>query len=257
MKPTISILGCGWLGMPLACHLIQQDYLIKGSTTTNQKLDRLKTNGITPFLLNIQERDTQIADFLASEILIIAITSKSILDFEYLIQNIEKSSIQKIIFISSTSVYDSLNQEVTEKTLVKNTPLAQIEALFRENNHFKTTIIRFGGLFGYDRKPGNFFKSGKTIENPEGFVNLIHQDDCIAIIQSVINQNVWNETFNSCTDTHPKRRAFYTHVFQKAGRGTPLFNENSTNEYKIVSNKKIKEALNFSFKHLDLMNLKE
>lgn len=31
MAKTISILGCGWLGLPLGQHLVQQGYHIKGS----------------------------------------------------------------------------------------------------------------------------------------------------------------------------------------------------------------------------------
>ncbi|MEZ7854793.1 MAG: SDR family NAD(P)-dependent oxidoreductase, partial [Cyclobacteriaceae bacterium] len=30
----ISILGCGWLGLPLARQLVQQGHQIKGSTTS-------------------------------------------------------------------------------------------------------------------------------------------------------------------------------------------------------------------------------
>ncbi|WP_321539617.1 NAD(P)-binding domain-containing protein [Flavobacterium piscinae] len=45
----ISILGCGWLGMPLAKHLLQKGYSIKGSTTTETKLELLQNEGITPF----------------------------------------------------------------------------------------------------------------------------------------------------------------------------------------------------------------
>ena len=60
---------------------------------------------------------------------------------------------------------------------MQESPLLEIENLFLNNFHFKTTIIRFAGLFGYNRKPGNFFKDGKIIPDPKGFVNMIHQDD--------------------------------------------------------------------------------
>ena len=35
---TISILGCGWLGHPLAKFLISENFIVKGSTTTISKL---------------------------------------------------------------------------------------------------------------------------------------------------------------------------------------------------------------------------
>jgi len=44
--------------------------------------------------------------------LIINITSKNIPGFKQLITEIEKSEIEKVLFVSSTSVYDNLNQTI-------------------------------------------------------------------------------------------------------------------------------------------------
>ncbi len=41
MKQNISILGCGWLGKPLALKLNKKGCHIKGSTTSDDKLGRL------------------------------------------------------------------------------------------------------------------------------------------------------------------------------------------------------------------------
>ena len=48
----ISILGCGWLGFPLAQQLMCQGFQIKGATTSESKLSVLQNAGISPFLLN-------------------------------------------------------------------------------------------------------------------------------------------------------------------------------------------------------------
>ena len=42
---TISLLGCGYLGFPLAIELIKKGYYVKGSTTTPTKLQQLKKTG--------------------------------------------------------------------------------------------------------------------------------------------------------------------------------------------------------------------
>ncbi|WMI68139.1 NAD(P)-binding domain-containing protein [Mangrovimonas sp. YM274] len=254
MNRKISILGCGWLGLALAIDLIDKGYEVYGSTTSNTKIKELAKNGIKPFLINISDSNLNIQEFLASDVLIISITSKSIADIKTLIMNIEKSKIQKIIFISSTSVYPFTNSIVTEETDTSNTPLAEIEKLFLANSSFKSTIIRFGGLFGYNRKPGNFIKPNKPVENPEGYVNLIHRDDCIQIIEQIILNDVWNEIFNACADSHPKRRDFYLKETKKVGNTSIVFNENSKNEYKIVSSQKLKNLLNHKFKYADLMH---
>ncbi|MFZ4399155.1 MAG: NAD(P)H-binding protein [Bacteroidales bacterium] len=256
-KQKISILGCGWLGMPLAQHLILNGYRINASTTTDSKLQKIKAAGITPFLINIDEISANIQEFLNSEVLIIAVNSKNIDGFKQLIIQIENSTIRKIIFISSTSVYDNSIETITEKTPLKNCQLKEIENLFISNSGFSTTIIRFGGLFGYMRKPGNFFPENKKIGNPEGFVNMIHRDDCIFILEQIISKEIWNETLNACADTHPTRRNFYTKAKLDLGLKIPDFEENDIPEFKIVSNQNLKKILAYEFKHPDLMDIKE
>jgi len=254
LNPRISILGCGWLGLALATNLIDKGYEVYGSTTTHFKCKVLAEKGIKPFLIDISETDANMSEFLISDILIIAITSKSIRDIKSLIKNIEQSDVQKVIFVSSTSVYPYTNGIVTEETGISNTPLAEIEKLFINNCSFKSTILRFGGLFGYDRKPGNFIKPNKPVKNPEGYINLIHRDDCIEIIEQIILKNLWNETLNACADNHPKRREFYLKETQKAGQSSIIFDENSKNEYKIITSEKLKNLLDYEFKYADLMN---
>ena len=254
MKEKISILGCGWLGMALANTLTKNGYTVKGSLTSKNKFDKLKSHGIIPFIVNINKSDYDISEFLSSQILVIAIPSKEVNDFKNLIYHIEKSDVKKVIFLSSTSIYPYTNQIVIEETPIIESPLSNIEFLFKTNTKFNSTIIRFGGLFGYNRKPGYFIKKNKKIENPEGYVNLIHRDDCVSIIKLIIKKNIWNEILNACTDSHPKRRIFYKKEMIKVGRKEPIFNEISLNDYKIVSSEKLKTMLNFSFMYSDLLN---
>jgi 3-hydroxyisobutyrate dehydrogenase-like beta-hydroxyacid dehydrogenase len=47
----ISILGCGWLGLPLAKVLVKNGFSVKGSTTTQDKILVLKQLGVDPFLI--------------------------------------------------------------------------------------------------------------------------------------------------------------------------------------------------------------
>ncbi len=248
-------MGCGWLGLPLAIDLLKKGYEILGSTTTFDKMNVLAENGIKPFLIDIENPDGDIGDFLNAEVLIIAITSKSIPDIKRLVNKIEGSEVQKVLFISSTSVYPFTNGIVTEETNTANTPLAEIEQLFITNKTFESTIIRFGGLFGYDRKPGNFVRKDKPVEDPDGFVNLIHRDDCITIIEQIIVKNVWNEVLNACADSHPRRREFYLKEVQKVSKHKVTFNEDSESKFKIIDSQKLKDLLNYDFIYADLMSI--
>jgi len=253
LKSKISILGCGWLGTALAEELIASGYEVNGSSTSPEKISKLAKMGIQPFLIDITEHKALPDKFLKASILVIALPSQNSDDFNYLIKQIEKSSIQKILFISTTSVYADTNEIVTEASPIPTSNRANLELLFKDNPKLATTILRFGGLFGYDRKPGNFIRSDNKINNPEGYINFIHRDDCIAIIKLILSKNIWNTLLNACADTHPKRKDFYKKEMAKLGRQQPVFDNAKQSIYKIVSSEKLKKLLNYTFKYADLM----
>ena len=201
----ISILGCGWLGLPLAETLLEKGFSVRGSTTSLEKISILENSGIQTFQIEVSQTEIigQINSFLENtEILIIAIPPKlrSILSENFVgkIQNIipllEKSSIKKVLFVSSTAVYGDLLLESAsgDKNLIdENTipnpqtesgkQLLEAEQLLQSNKNFQTTILRFGGLIGHDRHPIRFLAGRQNLENPEAPINLIHQIDCIAL----------------------------------------------------------------------------
>jgi 3-hydroxyisobutyrate dehydrogenase-like beta-hydroxyacid dehydrogenase len=53
----ISILGCGWLGMPLAKSLLEKGFSVKGSTTSFEKISAIESNGIQPFQIELSETE--------------------------------------------------------------------------------------------------------------------------------------------------------------------------------------------------------
>ena len=110
---SVSILGCGWLGKPMGVSLLREGFTVKGSTTSEIKIQELEALEIEAYLIDITEFE-EFDLFLTSDILLIAITSKDIDAYERFIQQLELSSIQKVIFISSTSVYSVSNSVVSE-----------------------------------------------------------------------------------------------------------------------------------------------
>lgn len=259
----ISILGSGWLGLPLAIELNQLGYQIKASSRSEARLSQVKEAGISAHVYDI-EADQNDVSFLQADILIINITSKSVDSFKNLIALIENSPIQKVLFISSTSVYqDSLDPSslaITEsdQDALISCPLLTIENLFRENPHFDTSIIRFSGLIGYQRHPGRFFAKTqedgsvkcKPIKNPEASVNMIHRDDCIGIIKALLERDIWGEIFNGCSSDHPTRREFYTYAIKDYSGIENIemnFIESEKKINKVISNEKVKTHLKYHF----------
>ncbi|MBC8209752.1 MAG: SDR family NAD(P)-dependent oxidoreductase [Gammaproteobacteria bacterium] len=255
---TISILGTGWLGLPLAKHLVGMGYQLKASTTSESRLAQLAAHQLKPYVVDIGNLNDDVSDFLQSQILIVNIPSKDIDGFTRLIQQIETSRVEKVLFVSSTSVYADNNQTITESDHTESTehPLFQIENLFRNCKKITTSVVRFGGLIGYSRNPAKFFRPGRSVQNPDANVNLIHRDDCIGIIAQLIQQDIWGEVFNACADTHPTKTEFYTQAALSSDFPVPVFDHSLTRSFKIISNHKLKKILHYEFTHPDLMNIR-
>ena len=250
---TISILGSGWLGLPLAKHLVEQDYHVKASTRAPSKNADIENIGAQSFIVDM-DMDADFDAFLQADILLVNITSKNIDGFKRLIKAVEHSPINKVIFVSSTSVYKNVNKLVSEVDGVEDpqSPLFQIEQLFRINPTFETTVVRFAGLFGYSRHPGLFF-GDRPIPQPDAPVNLIHRDDCINIIDCIVKHEKWGEVFNACADTHPSKREFYSHARAVLGLPVPEFDTSVRAGFKIINNEKLKRSLRYEYIHADLM----
>lgn len=259
----ISILGCGWLGLPLAKALIKNDFLVCGSTTSIEKIAILENAGIEPFLIVLSENNTigNLTEFLAdSEILIIDVppklrgseTENFVSKIKNIIPFIEKSAVQKVLFISSTSVYNDVDVYVTEETIAKpatesGKQLLETEQLLQSNINFKTTILRFGGLIGEDRHPVKFLAGRENLENPNAPINLIHQEDCIGIINAILSQQVWGETLNAVTPYHPTRAEYYTQKAIELNLALPKFSTDSNSNRKIILSDYLETALKYTF----------
>ena len=240
----ISILGCGWLGLPLARQLVQQGHQIKGSTTSQEKIEVMKSIGIIPYLIKLTEEKPQWVDFLKTDVLVITIPVKEIKPFKYLIKTL--ASTVKIIYTSSTAIYLPSKEPINEKNALDTQhPLLAIEQVIRNSGN-PSTIIRLAGLFDQRRHPGRWF-ANKVLTHPNGPVNLIHLDDCLGIIEKIITHQVWNEIFNACANEHPSRKDFYSRASRALGSPPPQINEQKTS-IKIIDNRWIKKKLDFSFR---------
>lgn len=259
-KRTVSILGCGWLGVPLGKHLAGNGILVKGSVTSPEKFDLLADSGISPYRIVLTDSEAIVDDpvFFEADVLIISIPPRRIEGIEHvfpaqigqIIPFILKSGIRKVIFISSTSVYPEKLQIAREDDVFSPDKESGIACLRAENllnsqPEFKTTVIRFGGLIGADRNPARFLlKSSRSVVNTP--VNLIHQNDCIGIISAILEQELWGEILNACSPGHPMKKDFYGKAARISGLPEPIISE-EVGEYKIVDSSKLIRMLNYNF----------
>jgi nucleoside-diphosphate-sugar epimerase len=258
---SVSILGCGWLGLPLAQKLHDQNFIVKGSTTSEDKIESLKNKGIQAFNIQLPERNIS-HEFFKSDYLVINIppkTSKEGVNYHFesiksIIENIPVS--QKIIYVSATSVYPKLDKAIDEnhdldKEADRAKALIQTEELLLKNFQEKLTIVRFGGLLGYDRIPGKYF-SGKTVEQHQQKVNYIHRDDAVNLLIEIISQEKWGYIFNGVAPKHPTKKEVYIQNAKDFDFQTPEFKNNPqelTNRF--IESSRIELNLDYSFIYPD------
>jgi len=180
LSPSIGIIGCGWLGNPLANEL--------SKTHKVQCFHRAET--------------TDTSNFYQNDLIIIAINTKD----NYLatlrkISTLTKPSAQ-VILMSSTSVYREFDKEIDETATI-TLEAKQIEAeRLLQNLRKQVLILRLGGLMGEDRISGKW-KSVSTFS--DGPVNYIHKDDVINSIKFLIEKDVKEGLFNCVAPEHPLR----------------------------------------------------
>ena len=271
----VSILGCGWLGRPLGQRLAARDGTVRGSTTTPEKVEPLRAEGIDPYLLTLHPdlSGENTASFFASPILVLNVPPPRDADdvqerhrrqIDAVCTAAAEGSVEWILFASSTGVYPNVERTVTEADQPPGNPDAlpgprrstgravlAAEARLMDDPAFATTVVRFGGLYGDGRHPGRFLAGRTNVGRPEPPVNLIHRDDCVALLLTLLEQDVRGEVFNACADTHPPRRAVYTRAAEVLGLDPPTFDEADTTTGKVVDNQKIKTITGYHFLHPD------
>lgn len=219
----IAIIGCGWLGFPLAKKLLKNGHYIFGSTTTINKFDELIAESIQPFLYDGLLNN--LISIPTNEIHCLIINFPPSKSPNYpnqiaeLIQQFPENC--KIIFTSSTSVYHDLEGEMNENGAVKIDHAVFLAEEILRSSKRQATILRLAGLIGANRHPIKFL-SGKNIEHGNMAVNLVHQDDVIAAIICVIEKKAWNKTYNICWDDHPKKGDYYITAAEKLGVTPPI-----------------------------------
>lgn len=259
----VSVIGCGWLGLPLAVELIKKKFLVKGSTTRVEKLEQLKEASIQPYHLKLSE-ELHIDDegLFDCDVAVINIPpgrgdDSVIASYRHklslIIDALKANEIGKIVFISSTGVYQNNYKEVDESAVCRPEKSSGQAVLAGEKvvqqSGIPYTILRMAGLVGGSRQPGNWFKGKKDVPGGDTPVNMVHQEDCIrAIIQVIESSKHEDDIYNICADDHPIKKDFYAHQSKAIGVKSPSF-LSAILPHKIVSNQKFKDDFSYTYSY--------
>lgn len=258
---TISILGCGWFGFPLAKTLIDQGYRVKGSTTTPEKLAELEKSGIAAYLMHIDAKVSGLdPSFFDTDLLIISIPPKGkspnskdyLIKVKAIVDTAQLARVKHLMLISSTGVFEDGGTVMDENTIPQpDSDTGKI--LFAAEQHLKTvnfsstTILRFAGLIGPGRNLAKHFAGKTAIPNGLAPINLIHLNDCIGITLAIIQHQAFGHLFHGVTPHHPTRAAFYTKACLNGKLDQPNFIAEKLN-WKQIESVNVPTLLAYQFK---------
>lgn len=232
---VISILGCGWLGLPLLRVLVAAGHQVRGSSRTPGTLARIEAAGGTAFSIDLPGEIT--SDFLEDcQTLIITLPPrgralgenarpnylKSLSALRPWLNPVGLSPSPRVIFCSSTSVYGSAEGIIDENAPLNPSTASAHAVVAAEQflNECKAgnDILRLAGLVGPGRHPGRFYGGrGRLIPQGDAPINLVHLNDVIAAIQVILEQNA-PSIYNVCSSSHPTKGTFYTAASKALGQ---------------------------------------
>ncbi len=269
MSPqTVSVLGCGWLGLPLAAALARRTR-VRGSTTSPDRLDDLADAGLVPYRIAVGETvegtrvgGDDLGAFFGSDVLIVTVPPRGETPYPVVMQAIrdaaERGGTGWVVMTSSTSVYPNTGGTVTESDAGarpglplgrRGAKVLAAERVLRESEQVDTTVLRLAGLYGGDRHPARSL-AGRRLSGGDAPVNLVHRDDVIGAVRWVLDHDLRSQTLNVCADRHPTRRQLYPAVARALGLDPPVFDEGPGEGFKVVSNERLKR-LGYALRHPD------
>lgn len=227
----ITIIGCGWLGLPLLESLVKAKHTVWGTGRSDETLEAIATAGGKGFRVDLPDNFFG-AVFGGQDLLVITLPPGGrqlgpAAAAAYLAKLLPLSGLLSgahsphVIYTSSTGVYGAAAGAVDEtKAVSPNThsgsAVVAAESWLGEQTK-RLTILRLAGLIGPGREPGNFY-AGRVVPQADAPVNLVHRDDVIAAFHTLLQAGLPAGIFNVCAADHPSKGDFYDEAAKQIGK---------------------------------------
>lgn len=263
----IALIGCGWLGQPLAERLIKQGHVVYGTTTRLTQLCLLEDINVTPFLFNIYDAplsDNALEQLRACDVFIINIPPRRrTLDKDLFVNGIKAlvnaitvtNSHQQLNFLSTTSVFGNLQGECDEATPVapetsSGKAHAEIEQWLLDEVD-NSNVLRLAGLVAEDRHPITSIVQRDAFSNGQQLVNLVHRSDVITALLALIKSELTQHIFHLCAPEHPTRSAYYRAAAEQRGLPFPveIHNASTNAQGKCIVGDISRQILKFTYRY--------
>ena len=267
----VAVTGCGWFGLPLAKVLMNKGFEVIGSKRDMAGVESLLAQGIHAVAMDLSdtEKSQSLSALVDVDAMVINIPPGMRRgDNDYLERlsrlksYLQPERLKKLIFVSTTGVYPNngvVKEEDAKAYSAVSETLLAAESMFLDAPELlsqggQACVIRFSGLVGPRRHPGRFLAGKKNISGGQQSVNLVHLDDCIASILTLLNSSQLSRAYSLCTPEHLTKRQFYTMAAIELGLCPPHFDQTSDNDKQVDGNR-ICDELGFNYQYQTLKAL--
>ncbi|WP_087022778.1 NAD-dependent epimerase/dehydratase family protein [Thaumasiovibrio subtropicus] len=240
----IAVCGCGWLGETLADRLLDAGATVLGTTTTEEKQQRLSEKGIEAHVVNLPAAQPRFSEFDAMVINIPprrqSLSGEAFMtSIQMLSDAAKQAGCQRVVFISTTSVYGAVAGVVTESTPCEPNTDSGKAHLMAEKQLLaawgeQVVVIRMSGLIGGERHPVKHLVRKAEISQGGQPVNLIEREDAVTAIINALLGAGSGEVLHLASADHPSRREYYTRKAAELGLPTPNFIDDEGRGAKVI-----------------------
>lgn len=271
---SIAIIGAGWLGFPLTQRLDSMDKPVFATRTSTERLRELEALSIPCFALRLDSHIPTADPFVTEQFQARDIRTvigafppgfrkgegeAYAIRWQSLINSAKEAGVEKIIMVSSTSVYPNTNEVMNENDA--SLSLAKSNNHFSENAQIMLTaeqslidsgieyaILRCSGLFGPNRHPARFVNKMRSVSKVAP-VNMVHLQDVInAVIFSLTE--VHNQVVNVTSPNTVTKYEFYNQAIQHYHDELTLPKLNNEPAKKISSDKLLQLGFTFTYENV-------
>ena len=219
------VVGCGYLGRRVAQAWREEGFSVWATTRSNARAGELAADGIEPVILDVAEPVAPGRLPKVDRVLFAVGFDRSgpytqdqvyVAGIRHLLAGLVVSP-RQFIYVSSTGVYGQTDGEWVDETSPTEPTrpggkccLAAEASVLSHPRARHGVILRLAGIYGPERVPYlNKLRAGEPLPvATEGFLNLIHVDDAVRVVQACPIEIESPQVF-TVSDGHPVRRKDY------------------------------------------------
>lgn len=232
----IAIIGCGYVGAALGERLVAGGHDVVGTTTSESRVEALRSLGISPLVLDVANGD-RLHEMLVDREAVFLTIAPNVRGQDYrevyllaanaLMRAVGGTAVRRIIYTSSTRVYGQTDggwvdeDSPTEPADEKGRVLVEAERVLLARSDEPgpaATVLRVSGIYGPGRDASERVASLAGTERDDGdvYVNRIHRDDLVKAMAALLRVD-HHGPLNLSDEQPQTRRQMYDAILQAKG----------------------------------------